>query len=132
MNCISWDVGHLAVQTYGYWVSRAQKKELPDTYRGYGFGNPAVTPPLADALALWREACTEADKWLDTVTEETLKAVLPSPSSNRPPETTGTLLVRNIYHILTHAGEVHAIRQQLGHKPPDFVNLHGWQYKGME
>ncbi|HJO82822.1 MAG TPA: DinB family protein [SAR202 cluster bacterium] len=125
MNCISWQIGHAAIQRHGFFVAWPQGIDVADEYRPYGTGGPASQPPLDEALTLWQASCDEADAWLEAATEESL--LLPMSSSPKG-ENSGTLIVRNIYHTWCHIGEISAIRQILGHKPPEFVEMYGWNY----
>ena len=122
MNCISWNVGHLAWQEQRYFVSAGQgRTPLPDIETRFASGGPASTPPLAEVLAAWQAITMEADPWLDTLTSEML---LEHPMRNGKPlaRTHGNLLQRTIYHYWFHTGENLAIRQMLGHKRlPQFV-----------
>ncbi len=126
MNCISWIVGHLAVQEHAYWVLFAQGKYLyPDLYKLVGYGSPPSTPPLDEMWAAWREITAAADEYLESLTEETLGTFLEYRGEPRP-ENVGTLILRNTYHYWYHAGEAHAIRQMLGHRDlPQFVGNFG-------
>jgi hypothetical protein len=128
MNCISWIIAHVANQHYGIYVTWAQGKEHDKRYLPYGFGSPASQPPLEEAMTLWNDACHEADVWLQTATEEDMKTlpVTTSPES----ENMGALTVRCIFHTWCHLGEISSIRQVLGHKPPQFVNMYDWLYPG--
>lgn len=122
MNCISWMVGHLANQEHRYWVLFAQQKDVaPGLVDLVGYGKPASTPPLEEMWAAWRKVTAAADEFLDTLTPEILQLFL---NRNGKPvdESTGTLLMRNIYHYWYHTGEAAAVRQMLGHKNlPEFV-----------
>ncbi len=122
MNCISWMVGHLANQEHRYWVGLAQQKDIaPGLVDLVGYGKPASTPPLDEMWAIWRKVTAAADEFLDTLTPTTLQIFL---KRNGKPvdESTGTLLMRNIYHYWYHTGEAAAVRQMLGHKNlPEFV-----------
>jgi uncharacterized damage-inducible protein DinB len=122
MNCISWIVGHLANQEHRYWVLFAQQKDVaPGLVDLVGYGMPASTPPLEEMWAVWRKVTAAADEFLDTLTPEILQLFL---NRNGKPvdESTGTLLMRNIYHYWYHTGEAAAVRQMLGHKNlPEFV-----------
>jgi uncharacterized damage-inducible protein DinB len=122
MNCISWIVGHLADQQNAYWVLIAQgRKAAPGLYDLVGYGKPASTPPLDEMWAAWHEITTAADEFLDTLTAEDLTRHLEWRGKPRP-ESIGTMLYRNIYHIWFHMGEAYAIRQMLGHTGlPEFV-----------
>ena len=122
MNCISWNVGHLAWQEQRYWLTFAQDKTpFPDLNVEFAFGAPASTPSLDDVSSAWRTITEAADPWLDGVTTEVLQSKVAIPG--RPIELLyGSLLQRVIYHYWYHTGENAAIRQQLGHTGlPDFV-----------
>jgi uncharacterized damage-inducible protein DinB len=121
MNCISWNVGHLAWQEQRYFVTFAQDRViLPMLNEQFAYGAPACTPPLADMQDAWQEVTRAADAWLDRVTSEVL---LEQHTSAAGWSTSyGNLLQRVIYHYWYHTGENMAIRQQLGHRDlPDFV-----------
>jgi uncharacterized damage-inducible protein DinB len=122
MNCISWNVGHLAWQEQRYWLLRAQGKMLvPEIQELFAYGAPASTPALDDSLRTWRTITAAADPWLDAVTTETLQSTVTI--DGKPSELIfGSLLQRMLYHYWYHTGENLAIRQQLGHTGlPDFV-----------
>jgi uncharacterized damage-inducible protein DinB len=122
MNCISWNVGHLAWQEQRYFVTVGQgRTPLPDIATRFESGGPASTPPLDEVLAAWRTITAEADPWLDTLTTELLQAH-PILQGKPLARTFGNLLQRTIYHYWFHTGENMAIRQQLGHRRlPQFV-----------
>ena len=122
MNCISWSVGHVAVQEQFFWVIAGQQKVLhPELYELVGFGQPASTPPFAEMLAAWREITACADVYLDALTDDRLVTYLEADGEVMR-ENVGTLLLRNIYHYWFHTGEAHAMRQQMGHLDlPQFV-----------
>ncbi|MBK8900812.1 MAG: DUF664 domain-containing protein [Anaerolineaceae bacterium] len=122
MNCISWMVGHLAVQEQFYWVYLAQGKIVdPNLYELVGYGRPASTPPLADMWQAWRNITAAADEFVGTITPEILTAHLVQ-GQTKARETTGTMLLRNTYHYWFHTGEACAVRQMLGHPDlPEFV-----------
>ncbi|MCL4506332.1 MAG: DinB family protein [Chloroflexi bacterium] len=124
MNCISWNVGHLAWQEQRYWLWRGQGAYLlPRVNEQYAYGAPASTPPLAEALDSWRTITQAADPWLETLNAD--KLLEPHPFSGNPQDgqfTFGTLMQRVIYHYWYHTGENMSIRQQLGHHGlPEFV-----------
>jgi uncharacterized damage-inducible protein DinB len=122
MNCISWIVGHLANQEHFLWVMAAQGKLLfPGLYQLVGTGQPASTPPLDEMWATWHTVTQAADPFLDTLTTEKLQTYLEW--EGKPlRESTGTSLLRNMYHYWFHTGEAHAVRQMLGHGDlPQFV-----------
>lgn len=122
MNCISWNVGHLAWQEQRYFVTLAQgKTPLPDIETRFASGGPASTPQLDEVLAAWRAITAAADPWLDTLTSQSLleRAIRQGKPVAR---SHGNLLQRTIYHYWYHTGENLAIRQMLGHKRlPQFV-----------
>lgn len=122
MNCISWIVGHLAVQEQALWMLIAQGRTVqPDLYKLVGYGSPASTPPLAEMWAAWHAITAGADEYLDTLTPAMLTEHLMWKGQPRP-ESIGTLLLRNTYHYWYHLGEAAAIRQMLGHTDlPEFV-----------
>jgi uncharacterized damage-inducible protein DinB len=122
MNCISWNVGHLAWQEQRYFVTSAQgRTPFPDVETRFASGGPASTPALDEVLSAWRAIIAEADPWLDTLTSDML---LEHPVRNGRPlaRIHGNLLQRTIYHYWFHTGEILAIRQLLGHERlPEFV-----------
>lgn len=122
MNCLSWTIGHLANQEHRYWVQLAQRKTLyPDLNNLAGYGKPASTPPLEEMWAAWRDITAEADKYLDSVTSESLETFFLR--DGKPvAESIGTLLLRNIYHYWYHTGEARTIRELMGHTGlPEYV-----------
>lgn len=124
MNCISWNVGHLAWQEQEYWLTRAQgRTPLPQIRQDYCYGAPASTPSLSDMWAAWEVVTAEADPWLDTLTSEALAAPREITLWGRVRRyTIGTYMLRMIYHYWYHLGENLAIRQMLGHTDlPEFV-----------
>jgi hypothetical protein len=123
MNCISWNVGHLAWQEQRYLLLSAQgQKPRPDIHDSFKYGAPASTPPLAEVLDAWRWITTAADPWLDTLTNDRLLQRVPGPDGSVSERTWGSTLLRVIYHYWYHTGENLAIRQVLGHSGlPEFV-----------
>lgn len=122
MNCISWNVGHLAWQEQRYFVTRAQgRTPLPDVAEQFAYGAPGTTPPLREVLDAWRVITAEADPWLEALTTASLLEHPVSRGRALAP-TYGNLLLRTIDHYWFHTGENMAIRQQLGHdRLPEFV-----------
>jgi uncharacterized damage-inducible protein DinB len=122
MNCISWNVGHLASQEQRYWLLSAQgEMPFPQIDAAHRYGSPASTPALSDMWSAWETITVAADPWLDAVTSETLPSRV-TRDGKLTEITFGSLLLRNIYHYWYHTGENAAIRQQLGHTNlPDFV-----------
>ena len=128
MNCISWIIAHVACQYQAFFVDWPQGKVTDSRYLAYGYGSPASQPPLEEAMTLWRDACQEADAWMQAATKESLqeRGTLTSPEN----ENWGALLVRSIFHTWCHLGEISSIRQILGHRPPQFVSMYDWSYDG--
>jgi uncharacterized damage-inducible protein DinB len=124
MNCLSWNVGHLAWQEQRYWLFRAQNRVLlPHLNEQFAYGAAACTPALDEVWEAWRAITAAADPWLDTVTSELLETPRTFQVDGQPVQLTfGSLLLRVIYHYWYHTGENQAIRQQLGHTGlQDFV-----------
>lgn len=122
MNCLSWNIGHLAAQEQRYWLLYAQGELLlPEVDRAFRSGSPASTPALDEAWAAWETITAAADPWLDAIAAETLLSH--ATRDGKPADfTIGSMLLRVIYHYWYHTGENAAIRQQLGHTGlPDFV-----------
>lgn len=122
MNCLSWTVGHLANQEHRYWVQAAQGKTLlPHLNDLVGYGKPASTPPLEEMWSAWQCVTVEADKYLETVTSEVLEGYF-AVEGKQLRESSGTMLLRNIYHYWYHIGEARTIRELLGHTDlPEYV-----------
>jgi uncharacterized damage-inducible protein DinB len=122
MNCISWNVGHLAWQEQRYFLYYGQGQMLlPEIDQDFAYGAPASTPSLKDMLTAWQTLTQAADPWLDTLTSTKLQQNVIR--EGKPGKyTNGNLLQRVIYHYWYHLGENMAIRQQLGHdRLPQFV-----------
>lgn len=122
MNCIAWNVGHLAWQEQRYFVTYAQQKViLPELNQFFAYGAPACTPGLTEVLAAWKKITKAADPFLDTLTTARLQEQVLK--DGKPLKRTwGNLLQRVIYHYWYHTGENSAIRQNLGHTDlPQFV-----------
>lgn len=122
MNCISWNVGHLAWQEQRYFLGFGQGIKLfPEIENNFAYGAPASTPSLKEMLAAWKEITTTADPFLDTLTSKKLAQNVIS-NGKEIQRTYGNLIQRTIYHYWYHLGENMAIRQNLGHKKlPQFV-----------
>ncbi len=124
MNCIAWNVGHLAGQEQRYWLWRGQDKVLlPDIQALFAYGAPASTPSLEAMWTAWHTITAAADPWLDTLTTTQLQEQRPfTVEGEQIYLTFGNLMQRTIYHYWYHTGENMAIRQMLGHTGlPDFV-----------
>jgi hypothetical protein len=123
INPIAWMIGHLAWQEQAYWLERAQGRIVVPEVKRFGYGQPLVVPPLADAWAWWRTVTAAADPYLDGLTGPQLTRRWKREPSR---ETPGTKLHRTTYHYWFHLGESQAIRQLLGHtRLPDFVGSFG-------
>ena len=122
MNCLSWNVGHLAWQEQRYFLGFGQGIKLfPEIENNFAYGAPASTPSLKEMLAAWKEITATADPWLDPLTPKKLSQNVIS-NGKEIQRTYGNLLQRTIYHYWYHLGENMAIRQSLGHtKLPQFV-----------
>jgi hypothetical protein len=122
MNCISWNVGHLAWQEQRYFLFFGQNRmPLPQINDLFAYGAPASTPSLHEIWTAWNTITHAVDPWLDAlVTEKLLEHVVIDGQSS--PYIFGSLLQRVIYHYWYHTGENLAIRQMLGHTDlPEFV-----------
>jgi uncharacterized damage-inducible protein DinB len=124
MNCISWNIGHLAWQEQRYWLQRLQGQTLaPELNSLFCYGCPAITPLLDEMWTAWQTVTAAADPFLDTLTTAQLLAPRTFEVEGGTFTTSaGNLLQRVIYHYWYHLGESLAIRQNLGHTNlPDFV-----------
>ena len=122
MNCISWNVGHLAWQEQRYFLTFAQGKILlPELNQQFANGAPASTPALEEMQQAWQALTRAADVWLDTLTTTGLQQMFSSPAGDWT-TSYGNLVQRVIYHYWYHTGENMAMRQMLGHTDlVDFV-----------
>ncbi len=122
MNCISWNIGHLAWQEQRYFLSFGQGlTPFPEIAKNFAYGSPASTPSLKEMLSAWQTIIKAADPWLDTLTSQMLEENVIS-NGKKIQYKYGNLLQRVIYHYWYHLGENMAIRQNLGHKKlPQFV-----------
>jgi hypothetical protein len=122
MNCISWNVGHLAWQEQRYFLFYGQGQlPLPKIHEAFAYGAPASTPALDEMVAAWTAITQAADPWLDALTTERLQGRVVR--DGKPTAYIfGSLLQRVIYHYWYHTGENMAIRQMLGQVDlPEFV-----------
>jgi uncharacterized damage-inducible protein DinB len=122
MNCISWNIGHLAWQEQRYFLFYGQGQLLwPEVDELFAYGASASTPALDDMWAAWNAITQAADPWLDSLTTDKLQHHVVRDGKPRP-YLFGSLLQRVIYHYWYHTGESMAIRQMLGHVDlPEFV-----------
>jgi uncharacterized damage-inducible protein DinB len=116
MNCISWNVGHLAWQEQKYILYYGQgQMPYPEIDKLFAYGAPASTPSLQEILKLWQIITLSTNSWLETMTSEKLQKFVVKPDGSQIQYTYGSLLQRMIYHYWYHTGENLAIRQMLGH-----------------
>jgi hypothetical protein len=97
MNCIAWNVGHLAHQEQTYWVYLAQGRVVvPGLRQIVGWGCGPTTPSLAGMWQTWRTVTAAADEYLDTITQEALLTRFED-EDGPVREDVGTMLYRNTY-----------------------------------
>ena len=122
MNCIAWNVGHLAWHEQRYFMFYGQGKILiPELNDLYAYGAPASTPSLDEMLKVWKKVTKAVDPWLDGLTTAKLQEYVIR-EGKVSKYIWGNLLQRVIYHYWYHLGENAAIRQNLGHSGlPQFV-----------
>jgi len=123
MNCISWNVGHLAWHEQRYFLYYGQGlMPYPEVQEAYAYGATASTPSLRKVRAYWGKITTAADPWLESLTSEKLQEHFVKKDGSQGRTIFGSLLQRVIYHYWYHTGENLAIRQMLGHTHlPEFV-----------
>ncbi|MFZ2097937.1 MAG: DinB family protein [Anaerolineales bacterium] len=123
MNCISWNIGHLAWQKQRYFLFYAQGlMPYPGVQKTFAYGAPASTPSLGEVLAYWQKITKLADPWLESLTSDRLQEHFLRKDGHPTNRIFGSLLLRIIYHYWYHTGENLAIRRMLGHtKLPVFV-----------
>lgn len=122
MNCISWNVGHLAWHEHRYWLERAQGRVMfPDLNKLYAYRAPMCTPSLREMLGTWHQVTRAADPYLDALTTAALQDEL-FYEGKAVGQSVGSALRRMTYHYWYHIGEIQAIRQMLGHADlPEYV-----------
>ena len=116
MNCISWNIGHLAWQEQRYFLHYGLGRILlPAVQEQFAYGAPACTPALDEVVDAWEKITAAADPWLEGLSSQ--KLAQQYVVNGVPGRTTyGNLLQRTIYHYWYHTGENMAIRQSLGHQ----------------
>jgi len=68
MNCISWNIGHLAAQEQRYWLTCMQGETfIPELENKYGYGSPASTPMLDEVWSVWKEITQACDNYLNSL-----------------------------------------------------------------
>lgn len=120
MNSIGWIVFHLAWHEQLSFLTRLDGRTPVPQANEHGVnGQPASTPPLAEAMNAWRAVTLATERVLDTLDSARLAELLP----NAPrPRLIGSTVQRVTYHYWFHIGEITAIRQLLGHADvPEFV-----------
>ena len=116
MNCISWNVGHLAWHEQRYWLENAQDKVLFSKLDELCcYGAPMATPSLAEMLDIWHAVTKASNPYLDSLTTEKLLTIWVK-KGNPIGRGVGSALRRITYHYWYHIGETQAIRQILGHQ----------------
>ena len=122
MNCISWNVGHLAWQEHRYYLELAQGKVLfPKLNEMYAYQAPMSTPSFKEMLDIWNAVTKAADPFLDSLTTEGLLTDLLREGKSVG-QTIGSAMRRNTYHYWYHIGEIQGIRQMLGNSNlPEYV-----------
>jgi hypothetical protein len=122
MNCISWNVGHLAWHEHRYWLELAQGRlPFPQLNEMYAYGAPMSTPSLKEMLRLWHAVIAEVEPFQQTFTTETLIRDLLR-NGKSVGQSYGSALRRVTYHYWYHIGETQAIRQMVGHRDlPEYV-----------
>ena len=123
MNCISWNVGHLAWQEQRYFLYYGQgQMPYPEVQKLFAYGAPASTPSLREMLSVWQKITKAADPWLENLTSKKLQEHVIKDNGQPSERIFGSLLQRTIYHYWYHTGENLGIRQMLGHSHlPQFV-----------
>jgi hypothetical protein len=73
MNCIGWNIGHLAWQEQRYFLFYVQGQLLlPEINELFAYHAPASTPALDEMLTAWTTITQAVDPWLDAVTSDKL------------------------------------------------------------
>jgi hypothetical protein len=116
MNCVSWNVGHLAWHEQRYWLELAQGRVLfPELNAMCAYGAPMTTPRLDEMLSLWHAITKEVEAFQGGFTTQRLLADLPRKGKSVG-QSYGSALLRVTYHYWYHIGETQAIRQMLAHQ----------------
>ncbi len=122
MNCISWNVGHLAWHEQRYWLQFGQGQvPFPMLNKSYAYGAPMSTPSLGEMLEVWRKVTGATDPFLNALTTQALQGDLLR-AGKSVGQSLGSALQRITYHYWYHIGEIQAMRQMLGHAGlPEYV-----------
>src|SRR5207249_2662006 len=84
MNCLSWNVGHLAWQEQRYFLGFGlDVQPYPDIAAEFTTGGPASTPTLARVLRAWHAITTAADPWLYRLTTDSARFEAERPRRRR-------------------------------------------------
>src|SRR5512143_1167250 len=95
MNCISWNVGHLAWQEQRYFLYRGQGlMPYPEVQVAFGYGAPGSTPALREVLNMWVKITKAADPWLEGLTTEKLQTHIIKKDGTPGEQIFGSLLQR--------------------------------------
>jgi len=122
MNCIGWNVGHLAWHEQRTFLWRPNGTILfPVLNKLFAYGAPMNTPSFKEMLEMWHTVTHAVDPYLDSLTTEVLQTDLLL-ERKLVGQSVGSALRRITYHYWYHIGETQAIRQMLGHKNlPEYV-----------
>lgn len=121
-NSLSFIVAHVATHEHSLWLQRAQKRTLPSALLRLRAGAEPEAPPWDAATDIWAQVTAESAAYLETLTDATLDARFARDAQRPAGAAIGHHLMRLIYHYWFHIGEMHGIRQALGHKGiPEFV-----------
>lgn len=126
-NSIAWIVGHMANHEQLLWLQREQGRVLVEgLHERVGWGQPASTPAFDEMRTAWERITAATEAYLEGLGEEDLLAH-PIEADGQPHrENRGCALQRLVYHYWFHTGEIHALRQQMGHPElPSFIGQLG-------
>jgi hypothetical protein len=122
MNCIGWNVGHLAWHEQRYWLQFAQDQiPFPELNKTYAYGAPMSTPSLREMMEVWHQVTEATDPFLNALTTAALQTELLR-AGKAVGQSLGSALRRLTYHYWYHIGETQAMRQMLGQADlPEYV-----------
>src|SRR4030042_4637583 len=110
MNCISWNVGHLAWQEQKYILYYGQgQMPYPEIDKVFAYGAPASMPSMRETLILWQKITQSTNAWLETMTSEKLQDFAVKADGTRIQRTYGSLFQRQNYHYSYPTPEKHAL-----------------------
>ena len=91
MNCLAWNVGHLAWQEQRTFLYYGQGRLLlPEIDREFTYGAPASTPSLKGMVEAWSAITQAAEPWLDVATSELLAKNVANPKGSCSARPTAT------------------------------------------